>query len=45
MDYYWATIAACVPPPTILSALAAAEFSDVRRHTVFGIFSEYTGRA
>ena len=45
MDYYWATIAACVPPPTILSALAAAEFSDVRRHAVFGIFSEYTGTA
>jgi demethylmenaquinone methyltransferase/2-methoxy-6-polyprenyl-1,4-benzoquinol methylase len=44
MDYYWATIAACVPPAKILQALADAGFADIRRHVVLGIFSEYTAR-
>ena len=43
MEYYWDTIAACVPPETILAALKRAGFSTVRRHTELGIFSEYVG--
>lgn len=44
MEYYWDTIETCVPPETILAALGRAGFEDVRRHTTFGIFSEYLGR-
>ncbi len=43
MEYYWDTIAACVPPEMILAALARAGFADVQRHTELGIFSAYTG--
>jgi demethylmenaquinone methyltransferase/2-methoxy-6-polyprenyl-1,4-benzoquinol methylase len=43
MEYHWDTIAACVPPETILDGLARAGFQDVRRHTQLGIFSEYLG--
>jgi demethylmenaquinone methyltransferase/2-methoxy-6-polyprenyl-1,4-benzoquinol methylase len=43
MEYYWDTIAACVPPATILAALARAGFADVQRHAELGIFSAYTG--
>ncbi len=43
MEYYWDTIAACVPPEVILAALTRAGFTDVQRHTELGIFSEYTG--
>jgi len=43
MRYYWDTIEACVPPATILAALEAAGFEQVRRHVVLGIFSEYSG--
>ncbi|MCK7498082.1 MAG: class I SAM-dependent methyltransferase [Comamonadaceae bacterium] len=43
MEYYWDTIAACVPPETILAAMTRAGFKDVRRHTELGIFSEYVG--
>ena len=43
MEYYWDTIAACVPPETILAALTRAGFIRVRRHTELGIFSEYVG--
>ncbi|TVQ29673.1 MAG: methyltransferase domain-containing protein [Wenzhouxiangella sp.] len=45
MRYYWDTIENCVPPETILDALRAAGFREVKRHTVLGIFSEYTGVA
>lgn len=45
MRYYWDTIENCVPPETILEALEAAGFSQVSRHTVLGIFSEYSGVA
>lgn len=45
MRYYWDTIENCVPPETILSAMQDAGFSEVRRHVVMGIFSEYTGIA
>lgn len=43
MEYYWDTIAACVPPETILAALARAGFTNVRRQTDLGIFSAYLG--
>lgn len=43
MEYYWDTIEQCVPPDTILEALRAAGFTEVRRHVVMGLFSEYTG--
>jgi len=42
MHYYWDTIASCVPPETILAALAEAGFADGRRHVELGTFSEYT---
>ena len=43
MEYYWDTIEQCVPPDTILAALKAAGFTQVRRHVVMGLFSEYSG--
>ncbi len=43
MEYYWDTIAACVPPEQILAALTRAGFQEVKRHTELGIFSEYVG--
>jgi len=43
MEYYWDTIAACVPPETILTALSNAGFTEVRREIELGIFSEYIG--
>ena len=43
MEYYWDTIAACVPPETILAALTRAGFMNVRRQTDLGIFSAYLG--
>jgi demethylmenaquinone methyltransferase/2-methoxy-6-polyprenyl-1,4-benzoquinol methylase len=41
MQYYWATIAECVPPAVILAALAAGGFKDVKRTVSNGILSEY----
>jgi demethylmenaquinone methyltransferase/2-methoxy-6-polyprenyl-1,4-benzoquinol methylase len=41
MKYYWATIAECVPPASILSALSGAGFRQVERKTRVGILSEY----
>jgi demethylmenaquinone methyltransferase/2-methoxy-6-polyprenyl-1,4-benzoquinol methylase len=41
-EYYWDTIEACIPPESVLKALQAAGFADVRRHVELGIFSEYT---
>ncbi len=43
MAYYWETIAACVPPVTILEAIQGAGFQEVGRHVELGIFSAYTG--
>jgi demethylmenaquinone methyltransferase / 2-methoxy-6-polyprenyl-1,4-benzoquinol methylase len=40
--FYWDTIEACIPPESVLSALSAAGFEDVKRHVELGIFSEYT---
>ncbi|WP_425106180.1 class I SAM-dependent methyltransferase [Ancylobacter sp.] len=42
MFYYWETMDACVPPATVLAALAAAGLTAVRRDVVLGLFSEYT---
>jgi demethylmenaquinone methyltransferase / 2-methoxy-6-polyprenyl-1,4-benzoquinol methylase len=43
--YYWDTIDACVPPATVLEALAASGFSDAHRKLQLGIFSEYRATA
>jgi len=40
--FYWDTIEACIAPESVLAALRAAGFEDVRRHAELGIFSEYT---
>lgn len=40
--YYWDTIEACIPPETVLGALRAAGFEEVKRHVELGTFSEYT---
>jgi demethylmenaquinone methyltransferase/2-methoxy-6-polyprenyl-1,4-benzoquinol methylase len=44
MKYYWATIAECVPPEAILSALEAEKFLEPRRLTTRTILSEYLAR-
>jgi demethylmenaquinone methyltransferase/2-methoxy-6-polyprenyl-1,4-benzoquinol methylase len=44
MRYYWATIAECVPPETIVSALTAGGFKQVKRTVSNGILSEYTAQ-
>lgn len=44
MEYFWDTIDNCVPPETILGALANVGFSDVGRAGQIELFSEYTGR-
>ena len=38
MRYYWDTIDACVPPATILAALAGAGFAAPRCETQLGLF-------
>lgn len=45
MHYYWDTVAMCVPPETILSALAEAGFQSPKRYVELAIFSEYTATA
>lgn len=40
--YYWDSIEACAPPPRILDTLRSVGFSEVKRFTELGIFSEYT---
>jgi demethylmenaquinone methyltransferase/2-methoxy-6-polyprenyl-1,4-benzoquinol methylase len=42
-QYYWDTIQHCVPPETILAALAEAGFAGPERNVVLGMFSEYLG--
>jgi demethylmenaquinone methyltransferase/2-methoxy-6-polyprenyl-1,4-benzoquinol methylase len=41
VEYYWATIAECVAPHSILAALSFAGFSKAERVTRGRIFSEY----
>ena len=42
MVYFWETMDACVPPASVLEALTAAGFSNVKRTRLLGLFSEYT---
>jgi len=44
MHYYWDTIAACVPPESILRALGAVGFVGVERHVDLAVFSVYRAR-
>lgn len=44
MRYYWDTIAACVPPETILRELRAAGFVAVERAVELATFSAYRAR-
>jgi len=44
MKYYWATIAECVPPQTIVDALKAAGLREVQRMTCGPILNDYVGR-
>lgn len=41
--YYWDTIDQCVRPQSVLDALRAAGFTNVKRGVQLGVFSEYTG--
>jgi demethylmenaquinone methyltransferase/2-methoxy-6-polyprenyl-1,4-benzoquinol methylase len=42
--YYWDTIQHCVEPSQVMDSIAAAGFTDVRRHAELGFFSEFTAR-
>lgn len=42
--YCWDTHDQCVPPDTILAALEAVGFQEVKRWVDVGLFSEYTAR-
>ncbi len=42
MRYYWETMDACVPPESVLAALKAAGFTEVKRQSSLGLFSEYS---
>lgn len=42
--YYWDTVEACIKPPQVLAALAAAGLHQTNRYVEVGIFSEYTAR-
>jgi demethylmenaquinone methyltransferase / 2-methoxy-6-polyprenyl-1,4-benzoquinol methylase len=44
MEYYWDTIAECVPHTTILAALRQAGFVDVEHRMFGGFISEYMAR-
>jgi demethylmenaquinone methyltransferase/2-methoxy-6-polyprenyl-1,4-benzoquinol methylase len=41
MEYFWDTVDNCVPPATILAALAGSGFSSPRQSVVHRVFSEY----
>ena len=43
MQYYWDTIAHCVPPDMILGVLRSSGFVDVERRVRAGLLSEYIG--
>ena len=40
--YYWDTIETCIAPESVLAALRAAGFEDIKRHVELGVFSEYS---
>ena len=44
MRYNWDTIANCVRPECILSALEDCGFADVDREVDLGVFSSYIAR-
>jgi demethylmenaquinone methyltransferase/2-methoxy-6-polyprenyl-1,4-benzoquinol methylase len=44
MRYYWDTVSNCVPPGRVMSTLADAGFTEVRRHIMFSLLNEYTAR-
>ena len=44
MRYYWDTIEQCVPPETILAAMAEGGFDDAQCTTDFDICRSYSGR-
>jgi demethylmenaquinone methyltransferase / 2-methoxy-6-polyprenyl-1,4-benzoquinol methylase len=44
MEYYWETIENCVPPETILEAMAQAGFADLRCDIDLHMFRSYIGR-
>jgi demethylmenaquinone methyltransferase / 2-methoxy-6-polyprenyl-1,4-benzoquinol methylase len=44
MRYYWQTIEQCVPPETILAAMADSGFQEVRCVTDLDLFRSYIGR-
>lgn len=44
MEYYWATIAECVSPATIVEALRAAGFAQVQRKSFGPILNDYSGQ-
>ena len=44
MQYYWATIAECVPPSVITSALETSGFRNVKRTTTGACLSEYVAQ-
>jgi demethylmenaquinone methyltransferase/2-methoxy-6-polyprenyl-1,4-benzoquinol methylase len=44
MRYYWDTIEACAPPPTVMQRLQIAGFTAIDHHVAVGIFSEYRAR-
>ncbi len=43
MDYFWETIATCVPPHVILEALNVGGFPNAERRVTGGVLSEYRG--
>ncbi|MFT9315738.1 MAG: class I SAM-dependent methyltransferase [Acetobacter orientalis] len=45
MEYYWDTIAECMPPEEIMQNLRDAGLENVRRYTSFGVFYAYAANA
>jgi demethylmenaquinone methyltransferase/2-methoxy-6-polyprenyl-1,4-benzoquinol methylase len=41
MEYFWDTVDNCVPPATILAALAGSGFTSARQNIEHRVFSEY----
>jgi len=45
MSYYWDSIEHCVPPDTILNAMARAGLESPTRHRTLGVLNEYVATA
>jgi len=39
--YFWDSIEACVPPEHVVATLSTARLTQIERHLVLGVFSEY----